>query len=298
MKKLLFVTLACLLLSGCAVAGSTGETAAPTGSPTPAIESTSRPSPTPAQTNEPTPTPLPETQAGYIDTEDGNGVRMRGTPSAAEDGNILGTLEEGTVVAIVSRRDDGWTEILRDDGSLAYVSSEYVAPGAKPEAPLHPYYIYVEKGSFTINVYGLDANNEYTVLLHAWRTGVGDGAKTPTGLFKIGKKERWRYYPSGACIPYASQFHGGLYIHGPVYSQADSAHMYNSEYNEIGTAVTSGCLRTMSYAAWWIYTYCEEGTVVEIVNGSPRGTASEDPPDIVTRNVDPTEALIREEESS
>jgi hypothetical protein len=74
--------------------------------------------------------------------------------------------------------------------------------------------------------------------------------------------------------------------------------MYNSEYNEIGTAVTAGCLRTMGYAAWWIYTYCEEGTVVEIVNGSPRGTTSEAPPKITTSHVDPTEALIGTEGAS
>ena len=289
MRRLLILILTCLaLLAGCSTETmDQGATTTPTDG-TSTLSATTISTPTPSPTAVPTATPVPGTHEGYIDTEDNTGVNFRSQPSTDSDDTILGTLAEGTVIAIVIRQE-GWTTILRDDGTLAYVCSDYVVMGPKPEEPLHPYYIYVEKGSFTINVYGLDANNEYTKLLHSWRTGVGSGSKTPTGIFQIGHKDRWHMYSNGACVPYASGYHGSLYIHGPVYSQADIYHMYNDQYREIGQAVTAGCLRTMSGAACWIYENCEEGTTVEIVNGSPRGTTSDDPPAIVTSHLDPTD---------
>ena len=123
----------------------------------------------------------------------------------------------------------------------------------------------------------------------AFRTAIGTGSKTPTGIFHVGKKQRWHEYSTGACIPYATSYSGSLYIHGPIYKDQDNHQMYDYSYNEIGTQATSGCLRTTTYAASWIYYNCPKGTTVEIVNGAPKGTSSDPPPAIVTSGVDPTD---------
>ena len=42
-------------------------------------------------------------------------------------------------------------------------------------------------------------------------------------------------------------------------------------------------------ASKFIYENCPEGTILEIVNGAPKGTTSEDVPKYVVRNIDPTD---------
>lgn len=135
----------------------------------------------------------------------------------------------------------------------------------------------------------MDDEGEYTKVVASYRTAVGRGSQTPTGIFSITRKERWHEYPSRGSIPYASRFTSGLYIHGPVYNGKDSHKMYNNTYEEIGNKVTSGCLRTTCGAAAWIFYNCPIGTTVEIVSGSPRGTSSSAPPSIDVPGVDPTD---------
>lgn len=156
-----------------------------------------------------------------------------------------------------------------------------------------PYSLYLEKGSFTLTVYKKDENGEYTVPVKAFRTAVGRTAgRTPVGNFAVYKKERWHEFPyNGGYAQYATAYYGNLYIHSPIFSLPDTETMLVSLYNEIGTNATAGCLRTTSYAAYWVYSYCPIGTPVEIVNGSSRGTVSEKPPtvDDVYMTKDPTD---------
>ncbi|MDD4494333.1 MAG: M15 family metallopeptidase, partial [Eubacteriales bacterium] len=95
------------------------------------------------------------------------------------------------------------------------------------------------------------------------------------------KKERWHTFPKpfiGGFAQFASYFHENLMIHSPVYGLKDNQYMVADSYYEIGTMSTAGCLRTTTEAAYWIYTYCPEGTEVEIVNGSPKEMTAEKPP--------------------
>lgn len=156
-----------------------------------------------------------------------------------------------------------------------------------------PYRIYVEKGSFTMTVYGLDENHEFTVPVRTLNTAVGRTAgRTPVGTFAVYKKERWHQFAyNGGYAQYATSYYGNLFIHSPIYSLQEIDTMFSEFYNEIGTASTAGCLRTTSYASYWIYAYCPMGTQVVIVNGSPKGTVSEKPPKINNDylTIDPTD---------
>lgn len=156
----------------------------------------------------------------------------------------------------------------------------------------YPYFIYVEKGSHSITVYTKDVNGYYTVELACWPTATGStDALTPTGVFPVGTKEKWHVWPSGYFSPYTTRFYdnekyGGLYIHSAVYSTRGFHSPFGNSLRGIGRSTTSGCLRTPVQCAYFVYNYCEPGTLIKIVNGSPLGKT---PPGLVhnTQFTDP-----------
>ena len=138
-----------------------------------------------------------------------------------------------------------------------------------PETDPLPYLIYVSKNSFTIAILGLDDDGEYTKLLRTFSTGIGrSSAQTRAGTYTITTRERWRDWGGNTYTPYSTQHSGGLFFHGPVFTAKDPYHLKVSSYNEIGTACSSGCMRTYTSAAAWIYYNCEAGTKVIIANDS------------------------------
>jgi D-alanyl-D-alanine dipeptidase len=157
------------------------------------------------------------------------------------------------------------------------------------------YKIYVEKGTFTITVFSKGNDGNYSKPVRSYPTSIGKTAgRTPAGTFAIGEKERWHTFPApfiGGFAQFASHFHSTLLIHSPVYGIKDINYMVPESYEEIGTMCTAGCLRTTTEGAYWIYTYCPEGTVVEIVNGSPMGNRTPELPMLNPSNPwkDPTD---------
>lgn len=143
----------------------------------------------------------------------------------------------------------------------------------------HPYFIYVEKGSHCLTVFTKDIHGFYTVEVAKWPTGTGSTpSMTPTGTFAIGNKERWHRWPSGNYSPYATRYYdhdyyGGLFIHAAVYNGRSFSEPFGNSLRGIGYNATSGCLRTTVQCAYFVYNYCESGTLLRIVNGSPLGTA-------------------------
>lgn len=205
---------------------------------------------------------------------------------------------EGTVIQIV---DDSPKNIRTDpvpELNPDYYFTDPTDPSHRTLAELEenkemPYSVYLEKGSFTMTVYRKDATGEYTIPVRAFNTAVGRTAgRTPVGNFEIYKKERWHQFSNnGGYAQYATSYYGNLFIHSPIYGLTDIETMLAEFYNEIGTNSTAGCLRTTSYASYWIYSYCPLGTPVTIVNGSPKGTVSQKPPKIpeVYMTTDPTD---------
>lgn len=161
-----------------------------------------------------------------------------------------------------------------------------------------PYYLYFEKGSFTLTVYGKDENFEYTEVLYQFRCAHG-GNKTPAGIFELGAEiERWHAFPKGGTVQFAVPYHGNLYLHSPLYGSADPYTMWPKYYSGekgIGKISTGGCIRMVTAASRWIYENCPPGTILEIVNGSPRGTTSEDIPPMETYGIDPTDIEVNGE---
>ncbi len=153
--------------------------------------------------------------------------------------------------------------------------------GAEPSREQTPekeksYCIIVDKQDHAIGVFEQDGNGEYTVLLETFPCALGRSDRmTPAGRFKTGDKGRWKTwdaYETNEYSPYYTYYtyvndgyKGGLYFHGPLYTDKEGDTLIPESYEEIGTDTTSGCVRTTVEGAYWIYANCPEGTEVEIV---------------------------------
>lgn len=92
--------------------------------------------------------------------------------------------------------------------------------------------------------------------------------KTPTGsgTFRMGDmKERFGYFVAyGQYAQYWSQVTRGIYIHSVLYNSARTSSMSRSAYNDLGSAVSHGCVRTMPEIAQFIFYNCPPGTTCVI----------------------------------
>ena len=170
-------------------------------------------------------------------------------------------------------------------------------PEPTPVQVEFPYYLYVEKGSYTLTIYKADDRGEYTEVVGTYRIAHG-GNKTPAGIFTLGERDRWHDFPDGGTVQYATRYHERLYVHSPLYARDNAAQLWPRYYDGdhgIGGSNTGGCLRMVTEAARFIYENCAEGTTLEIVNGSPRGTTSDPVPDRNGLRIDPTDVNMQEQ---
>ena len=158
-----------------------------------------------------------------------------------------------------------------------------------------PYYLYYEKGSYTLTIYGVGDDGYYSKVIGSYRTAHG-GNKTPAGTFTLGARERWhgweKSYAQFATLYYGTE----LYVHSPLYHSMDPNDLWESYYDGahgIGGDNSGGCLRMVTEAARFIYENCPEGTKLTIVNGSPLGTTSDPVPDRHGKLYDPTDITAK-----
>ncbi len=214
-----------------------------------------------------------------------------GCSDVQTDANVGSTPTTGVTETAVPIATNEPTPVPTEAPTLVPTEAPTPMPKVDPNPDL-PYYLYVEKGSFTLTIYGKDENFEYTVVVAQYRIGHG-GNKTPAGIFELtSTRHRWHTFPKGGSVQYATAYYGNLYVHSPLYGSENPWHMwpkyYNGEYG-IGTDHTGGCLRMVTEAAKFIYENCPVGTRLEIVNGSPRGTTSPDVPPMINYGYDPTD---------
>lgn len=133
------------------------------------------------------------------------------------------------------------------------------------------YYIIIDKEDFTIGIFTYDEDREYTKLVAAYPCAIGRSSRmTALGVFEISSKGAWKRWNSTQYSPYYTKYTAGVYIHGPIYRSKRFDSLLYKSYNAIGTAATSGCIRTTVEAAMWIYYECPAGTVIEVVESSDK----------------------------
>lgn len=213
------------------------------------------------------------------------------TPTAIE--TSAETTEETTEETTQETTQETTAETTRQTTEKAVTTQpEKPAATATPK-PLSPYYLYAEKGSYTLVVYGLDSNNKYTKIVKTIRMGIGRGSMTPTGKFTLSTKETWHRFGTYSYAQYAIQYRSSLLIHGPLYKTKDNTTLYPDTYREIGTSCTSGCLRLATGDVLWLYKNVPSGTTLEIVNGTPRGFTKPALIPLIYSNEDPTDPAIK-----
>ena len=187
--------------------------------------------------------------------------------------------------------DDATGRVIgREKPSSKVVTSTTVNPEDFP-VNASAYFIYVEKGSHTITIFGKDANGKYTVPRKTFLTATGRTASlTPVGDFTILGKEKWHSW-GNSYSPYCCKYYGNLFFHGPIYGQKNFGTLSINSVFQIGTNASSGCMRTTVQAAYFIYQFCWVGTNVKIVNGSPLGRSA-NLPSYWTQYVDPATNLV------
>lgn len=197
---------------------------------------------------------------------------------------ISNSLDNVDLADALPETRDASTKFLRAGERTEYLKANASNPS--------PYLIYVAKDSYTIAILGLDEAGEYTRLLHLFHTAVGrSSGQTRAGTYTLTSRERWHTWGSGSYSPYATKHSGGLWFHGPIFGSKATRPLNVRSYNQIGTKATSGCMRTYTSVAAWIYNNCPDGTTVIIANdskyvSSPRSQIA------ATQGYDPTDPDI------
>ena len=130
---------------------------------------------------------------------------------------------------------------------------------------LKPYMLKVSTKDQRVYAYGLDDNNEYTVLVRTMKCSTGkDATPTPKGTFQssTGPGARWHYFKKYQCwAQYAYYIEGDIMFHSVLYGQKDGP-VTQSSVNNLGRKASHGCVRLSVEDAKWIYQNCPMNTKV------------------------------------
>ena len=132
---------------------------------------------------------------------------------------------------------------------------------------LKPYILKVSTGDQRVYAYGLDDNNEYTVLVRTMKCSTGKNATpTPKGTFQAttGPGARWHYFKKYTCwAQYAYYIEGDIMFHSVLYNEKNGP-VTQSSVNNLGRKASHGCVRLAVEDAKWIWNNCPKGTQVTV----------------------------------
>lgn len=134
-----------------------------------------------------------------------------------------------------------------------------------------PYYIKVNRQQNCVTVYTRDENGEYTIPYKTIVCSTGLYNATPTGVFHLSNKYRWRELHGGVYGQYASRITGGVLFHSVPYKRKSEDSLYADKYNKLGQQASMGCIRLTVEDAKWIVDNCPSGTTVEIYDDDDPG---------------------------
>lgn len=137
------------------------------------------------------------------------------------------------------------------------------------------YFIEIDKANQIITIYEQDAQKNRVRIVREFLCTTGNGENpTPSGTFKMGEmRERFGYFSNfNTYAQYWSQVTRGIYMHSILFSRRDEAFLERGAYNNLGRAVSHGCIRMLVEDARWIYYNCPPGTTVTITR-KPRNAA-------------------------
>ena len=128
----------------------------------------------------------------------------------------------------------------------------------------YPYEIHLLRNQNVIIIYGMDENGEYTKIVNVFPCSTGYWNETELGDFEIGLQMRWGSLMADLYGQYSSQFNYNQLFHSVPYWSKDQNNIEWEEYEKLGTAASSGCVRLSTIDAKWIYDYCLTGAPVKV----------------------------------
>lgn len=141
----------------------------------------------------------------------------------------------------------------------------------KPKPPV-PYAITVDVNNQVTTVYGLDENNEYTVIVRQMLCSTGTkAAPSDVGEWVLtGRTARWCDFPKwGGHAQFWTKINDSIAFHSVIYNSYDTMDLSTKSYKNLGTRASHGCIRLTVADAKWIYDNCGEGVVVTITEDLP-----------------------------
>ena len=132
---------------------------------------------------------------------------------------------------------------------------------------LKPYVLKVSIDDQRVYAYGLDDNNEYTVLVRTMKCSTGlNATPTPKGTYQAttGPGARWHYFKKFDCwAQYAYYIEGDIMFHSVLYNEKGGP-VTQSSVNNLGRKASHGCVRLSVEDAKWIYQNCPMATKIVV----------------------------------
>ena len=151
-----------------------------------------------------------------------------------------------------------------------------------------PWSIKVNQGTCTVTVYRGDTP------VKAFACSPGAGGATPCGTFQLLDKLRWHELMGPSWGQWCSHITYSILFHSLPYTRyCDRYSMNPYDYNQLGRAVSHGCIRLAAGDAKYLYDNCPVGTTVKIFYGKSKDDPLGKPmPKYVgswNKNYDPTD---------
>lgn len=129
------------------------------------------------------------------------------------------------------------------------------------------YYIVVYTGSQSVVVYGKDSTGAYSQIVTKFTCSTGNKSSSPTrkGVYAVRTKYKWKVLMGGVYGQYSCGISPDYLFHSVPYASKDPSTLYDASYNNLGKAVSHGCIRLCVRDAKWIYDNVPIGTQVNVV---------------------------------
>lgn len=177
--------------------------------------------------------------------------------------SLDGQYGNGTESAVRSfQKRHGLTQSgIADQETLSVLFSEDALKALKP------YVLKISTADQRVYAYGLDANNEHTVLVRTMKCSTGrNETPTPKGTFQgsTGPGARWHYFKKFECwAQYAYYIQGDIMFHSVLYNEKNGP-VTQSSVNNLGRKASHGCVRLSVEDAKWIYNNCPRNTKIVV----------------------------------
>lgn len=137
------------------------------------------------------------------------------------------------------------------------------------------YYIVVYTGSQSVVVYGKDSTGAYSQIVKTFTCSTGNKSSSPTrkGVYAVRTKYKWKVLMGDVYGQYSCGISPDYLFHSVPYAEKDPSTLYDASYNNLGKAVSHGCIRLCVRDAKWIYDNVPIGTQVNVVwTSGPAGS--------------------------